>query len=130
MSTHKRPLLFSSALVLSTIGSSVALLTYTFSFLFYEKSLELIGQYTNLLAPGLVSRMYLLALAACYLVSFIGIIKLWQWQKLGFYLYLLAQISIWGLPLMVIGAEAFSSTNTIFTLLFIAIYTAFRKLLK
>lgn len=130
MSTHQRPLLFSSALVLSTIGSGLALLLYLFSFLFFDQALALIEQYTNLISPTLISRLYVLAFAAAYLVSFIGIIKLWQGRKLGFYLYLLAQITIWGLPMLVIGWQAFSSTNTIFTLLFLAIYSVFLKLLK
>ncbi len=124
---NKRPLLLSSALVLSSVGSGLAAVMYFAAFLFYEKALPSIEKFTNAETPELISRFYMLALGSIYCVSAIGIVKMWNTQKTGFYLYLLAQISLWGLPLIYIGSHAFSSTNTIFTLLFIAIYSLFLK---
>lgn len=130
MNTPNRPLLFSAALVLSTIGSSVAALSYLFTAIFYQQALPYIERLTNIQTPNLISRWYVLVIGLISLVSLVGIVKLWQYRKSGFFIYLAAQITLLVLPLLYIGKHAFSSTNTIFTLLFVLIYLSFLKILK
>lgn len=130
MDRTTRPLLLTSSLALSTIGSSVAMLTYFTTFFFFEQTLPFIVKATNTLTPGLLSRTYVLSLAALYLISLIGVIKMWKAKRTGFFFYLAAQTGIWVLPLIQIGTHAVSSTNTIFTLLFLSIYASFIKRFK
>lgn len=130
METTKRPLLLNSALALSTIGSGISTLAYLLAFIFYQQVLPHLVQLTNIETPDLISRFYFLSLAAFTLISFIGILKMWKFKKAGFFFYLAAQICLWAFPLFYIGGHAFSSTNTIFTLLFLLIYTSFLRLLK
>lgn len=127
--TH-RPLLLSSALFLSTIGSSIACLAFLFMAIFYSNMLPSIQKLTNTATPNLLSRWYVLAFALVHFVSLVGIVKLWQNRKSGFFIYLAAQLTLFLLPLIYIGPNAFSSTNTIFSLLFIAIYLSFFKRLN
>ena len=128
MENHQRPLLLSSALLLSTIGSSAATLTYLLSATFYSQVLPYIEKYTNLETPGEISRLYVLSLGAISLLSLIGVVNMWKYRKAGYFIYLSAQIALFALPLLVLGKHAFSSTNTIFMLLFITIYSAFLKI--
>ncbi|WP_163717634.1 hypothetical protein [Mangrovibacterium lignilyticum] len=127
MNTQKRPLLLSSALTLSTIGSSIATISYLGTFIFYKQALPYIEKFTNTLTPELISRFYILALAVICLVSLLGVVKMWKSQKAGFFIYLIAQLCLFALPLLYIGSHAFSSTNAIFTLLFVTIYGVFYK---
>lgn len=127
MTRLHRPLLLSSALFLSTIGSSVACLAFLFTAIFYSNMLPSIQKLTNIETPGLLGRWYVLAFALVHFVSLTGVIKLWQNRKSGFFIYLAAQITLFLLPLIYIGPNAFSSTNTIFALLFTGIYLAFLK---
>ncbi|MFV0376072.1 MAG: hypothetical protein ACK5JD_02075 [Mangrovibacterium sp.] len=130
MSTPSRPLLFSSVLTLSTIGSSIACLAFLFTAIFYSNMLPTIQKLTNIETPGLLGRWYVLTFALVHFVSLSGIIKLWHNRKSGFYIYLAAQITLLVLPLIYLGKNAFSSTNAIFTILFIGIYLVFLKRLK
>lgn len=130
MNVQQRPVLLTSALILSTIGSSLLSLTYLLTALFYRQTLPYIEQFTNAETTGLISRFYAFSLGACGVVSLAGIMLMWKFRKSGFYLYLGAQVAWWVLPLLVIGRHAFSSTATIFTLLFLAIYLAFLRQLK
>ncbi len=130
MNITKRPLLLNSALALSTIGSGFSTLAYLLAFIFYKQVLPHLVQLTNIETPAMISRFYLLSLAVFALVSFIGILKMWKFNKAGFFFYLTAQICLWAFPLFYIGTHAFSSTNTIFTVLFLLIYSAFYRHFK
>lgn len=130
MNTTQRPLLLNSALALSTIGSGISTLAYLAAFIFYKQVLPRIEQFTNIETPNLINRFYVLSLAVFALVSFVGVLKMWQFKKAGFFFYLTAQAGLWGFPLIFIGIQAFSSTNTIFTLLFLFIYIFFFRLFK
>lgn len=130
MSTPNRPLLFSSALTLSTIGSSIASLAFLFVAAFYSNMLPTIQKLTNTETPDMISRWYVITLGLVCVVSLIGVFKMWQYRKSGFFIYLAAQMTMLLLPLAYIGSHAFSSTNTIFTMLFVGVYLAFLKRLK
>ncbi|PTN08080.1 hypothetical protein [Mangrovibacterium marinum] len=130
MNTPKRPLLLNSALALSTIGSGVGSLAFFLAFIFYQQLLPQLVQFTNVGTPALLSRMYLLSLAVFALVSFVGVLQMWRFKRTGFYLYLAAQTCLWAFPLYHIGWQAFSSTNTIFSVLFLLIYVAFIRLFR
>lgn len=127
MDSAKRPLLLTSALALSTIGSSVSTVAYLGTFLFYEKALPQIEKFTNDLTAGMISRYYILAMGIISFVSLIGVLKMWKNERSGFFFYLFAQACLFVLPLINIGKHAFSSTNAIFTVLFLSIYAVFLK---
>lgn len=130
MNTTKRPLLLNSALSLSTIGSGVSTLAFFSAFIFYKSVVPYITQLTNIDTPNEISRFYFLCLAVFALVSFVGVLKMWKFKKAGYFFYLAAQICLWAFPLFYMGTHAFSSTNTIFTVLFLLIYTSFLRLFK
>jgi len=127
MNSTQRPLLLSSALVLSTIGSSIGTAAYLGTFLFYKQALPLIEKFTNDLTAGMISRFYILAMAILSFISLLGVLKMWKNERTGFFFYLFAQVCLFVLPLVNIGKQAFSSTNTIFTVLFLSIYAIFLK---
>ncbi len=114
---------FSAAITLTFIGSSIATLVYWFSALFYNSAKELITNITNATSMDNTSSLFFLSLGTLYFISFIGALKMWKKQKAGFFFYSMAQIVILFLPLMWLGGNSFSTTNTIYTILFIGIYS-------
>ena len=127
MSYKDQPLLFSTTITLSIIGSSLAVIVYWVSAVFFTQAKTIIGQLTNSQSMQDITSLFFVIFGALYLVSLIGAIKMWKLQKAGYFFYAGAQILILLIPLFWLGGNAFSSTNTIFTLLFIGIYTAFLK---
>ncbi|MEL7589450.1 MAG: hypothetical protein AAGU19_22240 [Prolixibacteraceae bacterium] len=130
MNKQDRPLLLSAAIFLSLIGSSVATLVYFSAAVFFGQTKELVEKLTNIQAPQNLSAVYMAVFGVLYGLSLLGVIKMHKMQRSGLSLYAFAQISLLILPLAWIGTQAFSSTNTIFTLLFITIYGIHRKRLQ
>ena len=130
MDTKERPLLLASALTLSTAGNSLAVLSFWGSALFFSQTKELIGELTDIQNMEQLHPSLLTIWGALYLLSLVGVVKMWRWQKSGYFIYALSQLTIWLLPLIRIGTEALSVTQTIFTLIFISIYTAYLKSFK
>ncbi len=127
MNTTTRPRLLWSALSLSTLGSGISAIAYLGAAIFYQPTLKLITHFTNLLATEGLSRLYFVVLAGFSLLSVTAVLSLWKNKRHGYFLYLFAQIALWAMPLIYLGTNAFSSTNTIFTVLFIAIYSRFYR---
>lgn len=127
MDSSERPLLLSSAIALSKLGSGLATIAYLGSFIFYQRALLWIEKLTNSQTPEMLDRFYILAMAAISFVSLLGVIKMGKSKKSGFFFYLTAQISLIVVPIIHIGTNAFSTTNLIFTLIFIAIYSSFYR---
>ena len=127
MSDKKQPLLFSTTITLSFIGSGLAAIVYWVSAVFFTQAKTIIEKLTNFQSMQDITSLFFVILGALYLLSFIGAVKMWRLQKAGYFFYAGAQILILIIPLIWLGGNAFSSTNTIFTLLFIGIYTSFLK---
>lgn len=119
---EKKPLLFESACIFSIIGSSIGFIIMFISTLFFRTVTEKITSITNLTATEKLTPLYFAILMAAFSVSLTGVIKLYRMQRLGLYFYLVAQLSILFFPVLWLGANAFSVTNTIFTLIFSGIY--------
>jgi hypothetical protein len=119
---EKKPLLFESACIFSIIGSSIGFIIMFISTLFFRTVTEKITSITNLTATEKLTSLYFAILMAAFSISLTGAIKLYRMQRLGLYLYLVAQLSILFFPVLWLGANAFSVTNAIFTLIFSGVY--------
>ncbi|MDD2304696.1 MAG: hypothetical protein PHP53_08370 [Prolixibacteraceae bacterium] len=126
----KKPILFESASIFSIIGSSIGFISMFISTLFFRIVTEKITSVTNITATEKLSPLYFAMLMAAFCVSLVGAIKLYRMQRAGLYFYLIAQTMILFLPVIWLGANAFSATNTIFTLIFAGVYLAYNKSLK
>jgi len=122
-----RPLLLSAALLLSTVGSSVAVLLYFSAAVFFNQTSLLIEQLTNMQTMQKITPSYFIIFGALYGLSLLGVMKMRGQQKAGYFFYTGAQLILLIVPLLWLGVNAFSATNTIFTLLFIAIYSIYVK---
>ena len=127
MTFKERLLLLTSALTLSTLGGILSMFAYLGTASFFEPAQAFIHKFTDLQNSQLIHPLYLLTFGALYLLSLIGTIKMWKWQKAGYFFYTTAQLGIWAIPLIRVGTNAVSGTNTIFTLIFISIYTVYLK---
>jgi len=126
----KKPILFESASIFSIIGSSIGFISMFISTLFFRIVTEKITSVTNITATEKLSPLYFAMLMAAFCVSLVGAIKLYRMQRAGLYFYLIAQTMILFLPIIWLGANAFSATNAIFTLIFSGVYLAYYKSLK
>ena len=126
----KKPILFESACIFSIIGSSIGFISMFISTLFFRIVTEKITSVTNITATEKLSPLYFAMLMAAFCVSLVGAIKLYRMQRAGLYFYLIAQTMILFLPVIWLGANAFSATNAIFTLIFSGVYLAYYKSLK
>lgn len=118
----KKPLLFESACIFSIIGSSIGFIIMFISTLFFRTVTEKITSVTNLTATEKLTPLYFAVLMAAFSVSLTGVIKLYRMQRPGLYFYLVAQLSILFFPVLWLGANAFSVTNAILTLIFSGVY--------
>lgn len=119
---NKRPILYTSACILSFTGSGIAALAYFSASVFYNLISEWVISITSDLSMQGTSRFYFLLLAFAHTFSLLGVISLWKFRKTGFYIYLLSQLSIIFLPVIFIGSNSFSLINFVFTFLFSVIY--------
>lgn len=124
---NNRPILFTSACILSFIGGSIAALVFFAVALFYNNFSERVINITNDLSMEGTSRLYFLLLAIFHCISLTSIILLWKFRKNGFYFYMLAQLAIISLPIFFLGRNSFSVTNAIFTIVFVCIYFFYYK---
>ena len=130
MTFKDKPLLFSAALFLSLLGGTVAIAFYLFAVIFYSTSIEAIKNITNTISTDSTSRFYFLCLLMLYIFSVLGVVKMIKCRKSGFWIYAMSQTIILLFPLLWLGKNSFSVTNSIFTALFILIYTSFYKKMK
>ncbi len=126
----KKPSLFVAACILSMIGSSLGLIVSILAALFFDVATRTIIRYTNVSATDQLNPLYFALLACVYGLILTGAIKLYRLQRSGLYIYLLAQTMLWFIPIIWLGWNSFSATNTIFTLLFTGVYVFYYKILK
>jgi len=127
MRQQERPLLLSAAILLSLIGSSLATLAYFTAAIFFSQTREIIEKFTNIQTPQKITSLYFVIFGTLYGLSLTGVLKMRGMQKAGYFFYTGAQLCLLVVPLLWMGGNAFSATNTIFTLLFIAIYSIYLK---
>ncbi|MGV8090304.1 MAG: hypothetical protein AB2L24_00380 [Mangrovibacterium sp.] len=130
MTQQERPPLLLAALLLSFIGSSMGTLIYFTAAIFFDQSLEIIEELTNIQTSQKIAPLYFVIFGTMYCLSLIGVLKMYKMQKAGYFFYISAQICLLIVPLLWIGLNAFSATNTIFTVLFITIYSVYLKEFK
>ena len=119
---EKKPILFEGACIFSLMGSSIGFLYMLCATVFFKYVTGKIVQFTNNTATEHLSPLYFALLMAAFSISLAGVIKLYRMQRAGLYFYLIAQAMIIFIPVIWLGSNAFSVTNTIFTLLFSSIY--------
>jgi hypothetical protein len=119
---QNKPLFLEAACWLSMAGSAVGFVGSFLSLLFFEPFTRLVRALTNLTGADGLNRLYLALLAAAFALSFSGAVKLFRMQRAGLWFYLPAQVLILILPVINMGAYAFSATNLIFTLIFAGVY--------
>ena len=119
---EKKPILFEGACIFSLVGSSIGVLYTLLATVFFKYVTGKIVQFTNVTAAEHLSPLYFAVLMAAFSLSLAGVIKLYRMQRTGLYFYLVAQVMILFIPVIWLGANAFSVTNAIFTLLFSGVY--------
>jgi len=127
---QKKPLLFESACIFSIVGSSIGFVGMFISTFFFSFVSGKITSVTNITATEKLSPLYFALLMAAFTISLTGAIKLYRMQRAGLYFYLISQAMIMFLPVFWLGANSFSATNLIFTVLFAGVYLFNYKLLK
>ncbi len=124
--TQRTP--FLSALCLLTfIGSTIGFAGYFLASLFFEKATEIIIKYSSWSNTEMLSPTYFTLLMAMNALSLTGAIRMWKLHADGLYLYIFTQLVILFVPVIWNNWQAFSQTNAIFTLIFIAGYWLNRK---
>jgi len=123
-----QPLVFQSACIFSIAGSSIGFLSMLFSTIFFKTVSAKIELLTNITATTHLSPLYFASLMGAFGVSLAGAIKLYRMQRAGLYFYLIAQAMILFLPVIWLGSNGFSTTNTIFTLLFSGVYLYYYRI--
>lgn len=127
---QQRPALLTALCILTFTGSSIGFAGYFIASLFFEKSSALIVQYSSWNSADAISPVYFTLLMALFALSLTGAIRMWKFHRDGLYLYVLSQLAILFIPVIWINWQAFSHTNAIFTVIFIAGYVLNRKWLK
>ena len=127
---RKKPLFYEAACVFSIAGSSIGFISMLIATVFFKTVVEKIRMVTNITSTEKLSPIYFAMLMAAFSISLTGAIKLYRMQQTGIYFYLAAQTMILFLPVVWLGADAFSVTNTIFTFVFSGVYLYYIRLTK
>ncbi len=123
----RRPPFLSALCLLTFMGSSIGFFGYFLASLFFEKTTELIVEYSSWHTTEALSPAYFTLLMALYALSLTGAIRMWKLHRDGLMLYVIAQLSILFIPVIWNDWQALSHTNTIFTTIFIVGYWLNRK---
>lgn len=125
---EKKPILFEATCIFSIAGGSIGFMSMLISTVFFKTVTKKITLLTNITATENLSPLYFALLMAAFSISLTGAIKLYRKQRAGLYFYLVAQISIMLIPVILLGSNAFSFTNAIFTCLFSRVYIFYYQL--
>jgi hypothetical protein len=126
----QRPPFLSALCLLTFIGSSIGFFGYFLAALFFEKTSELIIKYSSWHSTEAISPLYFTLLMALFALSLTGAIRMWKLHRDGFFLYVFAQLAILFVPVIWIDWQALSTTNAIFTTVFVVGYGLNWKVLK
>ncbi len=117
-----RPTLLEALCLLSFIGSSAGVLLYLAAALYFGEAIKQITEFSSFDNMESLSPLYFFLTGGFHLLSFTGVYRMWHFRQSGFFIYTLAQVALFFLPLLWLGKEAFSSTALVFTILFITGY--------
>ncbi|MEN8117579.1 MAG: hypothetical protein ABFS16_11410 [Bacteroidota bacterium] len=121
-SSNQRPPLLSALCILTFFGSTVAFFGYFLASIFFQKTSELIIKYSSWHTTEDISPLYFTVLMTLFAISLTGAIRMWKRHRDGFFLYFFSQLIILFLPAIWINWNALSTTNAIFTTVFIIGY--------
>jgi hypothetical protein len=127
---NQRPPFLSALCLLTFMGNSIGFIGYFLAALFFEKTSELIIKYSSWHSTEAISPLYFTLLMALFALSLTGAIRMWKLHRDGFYLYVFAQLSILFVPVLWIDWQALSTTNAIFTTIFVVGYGLNLKFFK
>lgn len=122
-----RPALLSALCILTFIGSSVGFMGYFLAALFFEDSAHIIITYSSWHTTDLISPYYFTLLMAFFAISLTGAIRMWKLHRNGFFIYSISQLAILFIPVIWINWNALSTTNAVFTFVFIGGYSLMYK---
>jgi len=128
--TTTRPPFLSALCILTFVGSTIGFIGYFMASLFFDKTSELIIEYSSWHSVETISPLYFTLLMALSAISLTGAIRMWKFRRDGFYIYSIVQIGILFLPVIWIDWNSFSVSNAIFTGVFILGYLLNFKYLK
>ena len=118
----QRPPFLSALCLLTFIGSSIGFFGYFLAALFFEKTSELIIKYSSWHSTEAISPLYFTLLMALFALSLTGAIRMWKLHRDGFFLYAFSQLAILFIPVIWIDWQVLSTTNAIFTTVFVVGY--------
>ena len=120
--TKNRPPFLSALCILTFTGSTIGFIGYFLASLFFERTSELIIEYSSWHSVDAISPLYFTILMTLFAFSLTGAIRMWKLHRDGFYLYVFSQLVILFLPAIWIDWNSFSVVNAIFTAVFILGY--------
>lgn len=123
MNNSDRPRVLEALCMLSFLGSGGGFLLYLAAAVFYRKAQEIVLKFSSLHTTDGLSPLYFLLFSLFFLISLLGVIRMWNLKRSGLFIYTAAQVMILSWPLIWMGLEAFSATALIFTVLFLGAYT-------
>jgi len=127
---NKRPAFLSALCILTFLGSTMGFIGYFLASLLFERSTELIIKYSSWHSVDQISPLYFTALMALFALSLSGAIRMWKRHRNGLFIYGFSQLIILFLPVFWINWQAFSTSNAIFTFVFISGYALNWRWLK
>lgn len=127
---RNRPVSLTAFCVLTFIGSSAGFMLYFLAAVFFDKTSEIIIEYSNWSSVEAISPVFFTALMALMAISLTGAIRMWKFHRDGFFLYVFAQLGILFLPVIWVDWKSFSDTNAIFTGIFFIGYALNYKRFK
>ena len=117
-----RPDFLSALCILTFIGSSFMFVVYLLASLFFERTSEIIVEYSAWHSTNDISSLYFTILMALSALSLTGAIRMWKFHRNGFFIYTAAQILLLLVPIFWTNSQALSTMNIIFTVIFIGGY--------
>jgi hypothetical protein len=130
----KRPALLTAACILSFIGSGAGLFSYLLFSLSYSELLNAISE-SGLHFPGTeiileASRGFFVSGTLLYAASLLGVSLMWRLRKVGFHLYVAAQLLLILHPYLYLEMPGWPYLQVIFTGIFIFIYSLHLKIFR
>ncbi len=134
---NKRPQLLSFLCVLSFIGSGIGAFSSFMVFFLHDAILSIIssGDYDatalNLDFFSTIDRIYFLLSGLLMVISFTGVLHMWQLRRAGFHLYALSQLMILIVSTIYVykPMDSFPMFDLLITTLFILLYLRFRNIM-
>jgi len=128
---NKRPRLLATLLILTFLGSGITLFSNTIIFGFFHSfqnifsaqgKINFLGSEMDLSSFLSISRNFYLLQALFSALSLSGAILMWNFRKVGFHLYAMAQIVLLIIPKLFISGLPFPAFELSISALFVYLY--------